>query len=224
MTAAAALNRPPIIELAGLPGAGKSSLCALIDDPHLGRRDIAVTRVQPGRDLWRFAVAAFRLAFTTRPLTLDRLGRAFEIVTVARYYRRDNRLPVVIDQGLAQKLWSMLIESQGCSDQALAAAVAALRPFAPDVLVWIEVPTDMASSRIAARRGGNSRFDSLEPPEIAARLDPLRALYETILDLFARHTTVRIVRLDGTAPLEVNAARLAGLCRSRGNEDIAHET
>ena len=200
MTAPEAPNRPVIIELAGLPGAGKSSLCAGLAVSHLERRDIAMTRVKPGRDLWRFAGAALRLCFTTRPLSLNRLGRAFEIVTVMRYYRRDHRLPVVIDQGLAQKLWSMLIESRTHSEPALAAAVAALKPFAPDVLVWIEVSPEMASRRIAARPDGKSRFDALNPPDIARRLEPLRALYETILDLFARHTAARIVRLDGTAP------------------------
>ncbi len=215
---------PVIIELAGLPGAGKSSLCAGLAVPHIERRDIAMTRLQPGRDLWRFASAAMRLCFTTRPLSLNRLGRAVEIVTVTRHYRRDVPLPVVIDQGLAQKLWSMLIETQTHSEPALAAAVAALRPFAPDVLVWIEVPPEVTAQRIAARRDGKSRFDALDPGEIAHRLEPLRTLYQTILDLFARRTATRIVRLDGMAPLEVNAERLAGLCRNSGDDDIAHNT
>ena len=224
MTVPETLKPAVIIELAGLPGAGKSSLCAGLGVPHLERGDIALTRLKPDRDLWRFAGAALRLCCTTRPLSLNRLGRALEIITVVRYYRRDHRLPVVIDQGLAQKLWSMLIEARAHSASALADAIAALGPFAPDVLVWIEVAPEVAAQRIAGRSTGNSRFDGLDSAVIAARLEPLLTLYETILDLFARHTAARIVRLDGTVPLEVNAARLAELCRNPGDDDVAHKT
>ena len=142
-----------------------------------------------------------------------RIGRAFELMAFLRYYQRSMPLPVVLDQGLAQKLWSLLIESEQFSDQALEDAISDLAPFAPDLLVWVEVAPDVAAARIAMRQGGNSRFDNDPAARTRARLEPLCQLYSNIIEQMAHLPGVRRIDLDGSLAPADNARRIAALCR-----------
>ena len=221
MKTASTTDRAIVIELAGLPGAGKTSICEQVGGRFLGRGDIGIARLRLSRELWRFSVAVLRLAFSIRPFSPTRIGRALELIAFLRYYMRTCELPVIVDQGLVQKLWSTLIESQSYSDSALEDTVDALAPFAPDVLVFLEIPTDVAARRIAARVGGNSRFDLHSEPQIASRLGPLSAQYAKILGLLAHNSDICILNLDGTAPVGENAKQLTDLCMGRPAREVS---
>jgi hypothetical protein len=199
---------PPVIELVGLPGAGKTSIVRAMQVRHLGRGDVGILEARPGWPAVQLLVAALRLALSARPLKIRRFVRAFKLVVFLRYYRRHRKLPIIMDQGLTQKLWSMLMDSQEFSLPLLAATVQRLAPFAADHLVWVETPAHIAADRIAGRTGGNSRFDGRPPNETAARLVNLLELYNTIVDLFEHHTAVHVISLRGEDPIADNAARI----------------
>jgi thymidylate kinase len=221
MKSASTTDRAIVIELAGLPGAGKTSICEQVGGRFLGRGDIGIARLRPSRELWRVSVAVLRLAFSIRPFSPTRIGRAFDLIAFLRYYMRNCGLPVIVDQGLVQKLWSTLIESQSYSDSALEDTVDALAPFAPDVLVFLEIPPDVAAERIAARVGGNSRFDLQSESQIASRLRPLSAQYAKLLGLVAHNRDICVLNLDGTAPVAENARQLADLCKGRPAREVS---
>ena len=199
---------PLVIELVGLPGAGKTSIKQAVQVEHFGRHDVGILEARLGRSAVQVFVAAFRLALSTRPLTIRRIRRSFELVVLLRCYRRHRSLPIIVDQGLTQKLWSMLAETQEFSLTLLTATVQRLAPFAPDQLVWVETPAHIAADRIAGRTGGNSRFDGRPPNEIAARLVNLLELYNLIVGLFERHANIHVLSLRGEEPITDNAARI----------------
>ncbi len=124
-----------------------------------------------------------------------------------------------MDQGLVQKLWSMLAETREFSLPMLNKTVQRLAPFAPDHLIWIEIPSRIAAERIAGRTGGNSRFDGRPRIETTARLDKLLDLYNLIMGLFKQHMDSRVTFLRGEDPVAASAARINLLIKSEMNPD-----
>ena len=208
-------GRPLVIELAGLPGAGKTSLTDRVNLPHLGRRDIGVVNLPLRRETWRVARAAMMLALTIRPWKPGYLLRAIKLVLALRSYGPLDHDLVIMDQGLVQKMWSFIIESRSYPEQRLEELVDALTPFAADHLVWIAVPHELAAQRIAGRTGGNSRFDGQDAATIAQRLADLERPYRTLVEMFRKKTGMSVLSLDGEANLKDNAARIEALASRR---------
>lgn len=208
-------GRPLVIELAGLPGAGKTSLTDRVRLPHLGRRDIGVVNLPLRRETWRVARAAMMLALTIRPWKPGYLLRAIKLVLALRSYGPLDHDLVIMDQGLVQKMWSFIIESRSYPEQRLEELVDALTPFAADHLVWIAVPHELAAQRIAGRTGGNSRFDGQDAATIAQRLADLERPYRTLVEMFRKKTGMSVLSLDGEANLKDNAARIEALASRR---------
>lgn len=156
---------------------------------------------------WSVAVSAFALAFCIRPFHPRLLVRALSLVLVLRAYGPDTRWPlVVMDQGIVQKLWSMLVETRRYSPDKLQRLVTSLAPFIADQIVWVAVPPHVAARRIAGRTDGNSRFDRQAPEAIAARLRSLEETYTALIAMFDKAAGLPVARIDGEADLAHNAA------------------
>jgi hypothetical protein len=209
---------PPLIELVGLPGSGKSSITRAVRTRHLGRGDLRIVEARLGWPVVQVLVAALILALSARPFSITRIARAFKLAGFLRYYRRHGNLPIIMDQGLTQKLWSMLAETRNFSLPLLATTVRRLAPFAADYLIWVETPANIATDRIVGRIGGNSRFDGQPRDEVADRLVNLLELYNLILELFERHTDVHVISLRGEDPIADNAARIDLLIKNSINK------
>jgi len=202
---------PVVIELVGLPGAGKTSLTKKISVPFVGCRDFRYFGCLLPASSWSVASATFKLAMTIRPFRFSYFFRALKFVVALRMYKANKSSLVVLDQGMIQKLWSMIIETESYSAEKLEQVVASIAPFAPDHLVWISVQPALAADRIAHRRGGNSRFDGQPTEQIVMRLRSLEAVYHSLVDLLGKHARVEILTLDGEAPLDTNAKKIDAL-------------
>ena len=211
-------GRPLIIELAGLPGAGKTSLTERVSLPHRGRRDIGLLNLPLRRETWPVARAATMLAVSIRPWKPGYLLRAIKLVLALRCYGPVDADLVIMDQGLVQKLWSFLIEAQSYPAQRLEDLVDALSPFAADHLVWIGVPHTLAAQRIAGRVGGNSRFDGQDAETITRRLENLEGVYMRLIGMFRSKSSMSVVNLDGTADLKDNASLIDELASRHSNQ------
>ncbi len=200
-----------VIELAGLPGAGKTSLTTSMATPHVGRRDFSWVEAVLARPDWPVTSAAFRLASAIRPFRLYNLLRALKLIFALRSYRRGKRRLVIMDQGMVQKLWSLVIETESYPPHRLEAVVRALAPYAPDHLVWVSVSPALAAERIASRSNGNSRFDGKAPAQVQARLQQAEETYQLVIGLFTKHAGLPMLTLDGDADLASNARKIDDL-------------
>lgn len=196
-----------IIECAGLPGAGKTTICKLVTVPHGVKGDVPLNAMRPSLALSRAAWNIFLLCATTRPFTLKRLMRGFNLVLFLRHYE-DRGKTFLLDQGIVQKLWSMLADATRHSSARLAVVMTSLAAFAPDWVVWLETPLDTAVHRMGTRVGGKSRYDGIPDDAAAALLKKRAELLSTLTRQFGKAAGARLLVLDGAQDVAVNAARI----------------
>jgi glycosyltransferase involved in cell wall biosynthesis len=220
---------PVVIELVGLPGAGKSTIAreAALRLRADGLR-VAEDDLPPlgaSRRLARYARCVFfcvrhphlvqavaRYVASCGPLTRERLGFAKDLIAhafAASEARRGEADVVLVSQGAAQAMWSLGVGSGPVWITALRALIDGLREAgALNSVVAVDVAPGMAAARIAARTDGASRFDEVRDGDRRARLElespRMAAITETLCDLLGE----RYARLDGRAPSTVNALAL----------------
>ena len=169
-----------IVEFLGLPGAGKSTLSQLAAEA-LAERGIAVecanrmlgSGVGPTRRWLRKSGCvidglvcaphdlgnAIRSVNRTRQRSLSEfLHTTFNWLLVTALVRRAARSPkvVLLDQGVAQALWSIGLSAQGEAWQDIMRRAASLAP-APDMIVLVNADPSNIASRLAARPRNRSR-------------------------------------------------------------------
>ena len=206
----------PVIEFVGLPGAGKSTITRALPGSWPTARTADPAPLPLSRRLWLYRHAlAFMLSL--RPLALKDIDRMRRLAAELRFYERGVAGPLVIDQGMIQKLWSILLDRRGYSRAALERLVAALAPPAADLVVWLDTAPETAAVRLVARNGGNARLQKRPEGEMMAGLVAGRTRYVMLLDLYRRHAACRVLELAGSDPVEVNAAKVtAAVARLRG--------
>ena len=209
----AAPHRGLVVELAGLPGAGKSTLAAATRVALLARgmpctiadRPVSAAVPKPVRSARRLALAAAELARHPRrgvaaaravrsagPATArDELAGVVQWLAVQRLLARAHRRPGVhlVEEGPVQTLWTLGLRSAGGPPGPPAGD-------GPDLLVVVEAPLELVSARLAARRSVHSRSQRLGE---AARLTELRhgrGLLDRLVEA-ADHESV-VVANDGT--------------------------
>jgi hypothetical protein len=222
------VDRPLIAELAGLPGAGKTTIAARLAAPRAGARreqwhlsgagQPAVPRTAPAHPpegalvtlgsrlaLWCFALSA------GRP-DRARCGAVREFVRVLRRYdaARATRPPqhalLGFDQGLVQLLASIAMPSARWL--ALRALVRAAVVPRVDALVWVECDLDTAFARLRARPRGASRLDCLPDPDVRRGQRTMDAVLRTAVAA-AADLGVPVLRVAAADPAERNAAAIA---------------
>ncbi|MDK3257088.1 AAA family ATPase [Blastococcus capsensis] len=200
-------RRGVAVELAGIPGAGKSRLARVLAD-ELAGQGITVTQPQAplgpsvpiglrlGRKAWACAGTTARDPATTarivpaihasgQPGPGDVAGRVVQWLVAQhvtdRALRREGAS--ILDEGLVQCLWS--IGLRGDVTPVLAAVAAAPRVSAPDVLVVVRVAPEVALERLAGRLSQHSRTQSLPESDRLAELERGDRLLGRLVDWWA---------------------------------------
>lgn len=205
-----------IIECAGLPGAGKTTVCSLVTLQHADKHSTPIRQFRPSLGWARATLAVMLLSLSARPFRAKRLKRALYLSAFLRHYRSESG-KVLLDQGIVQKLWSLLVDARTYSGTLLDDAISALSPFAPDYLVWIEVPVEVAAARIASRQGGRSRYDALPPDVAIVQLGRRLELLKELAVDFSRRSSIDYVCLDGFKSASANAQRIDELLMAESN-------
>jgi AAA domain len=196
-----------IIECAGLPGGGKTTICNLVMQPHGKRGAIRFRDIVVNPALMRASWKILLLCYAARPLTFARLKRGAKFIVFLRYYQHRKRA-VLLDQGQVQKLWSLLVDARHYPALRLQEVMAALTPFAPDWLVWIETPLDEAVNRLTKRTHGKSRYDRLPEASTRELLSARANLLKTFAREYTKMTKTNFLELDGALDPAENAAKI----------------
>jgi hypothetical protein len=189
---AAGSRRGLVVELVGIPGAGKSRRVRILAET-LTRRGIAVAKPQArfdpsvptGPRLARKTLASGAAALSAPATTVrvlnglvrsrqpgpaDIAGRAVQWLVaqdvLARAARRDG--VSLVDEGLIQALWSTGL--RGDVSPVLAALDGSARWHSPDLLVVVRVSPEIALARLSARASRHSRTQLLGQDEQLAEL------------------------------------------------------
>jgi len=204
-----------IVEMAGLPGSGKTTICRAVSVPYADKRSVPLWRLAPRWGVLRAAVWIAALALSARPVTMDRFRRARKFIFFLRMYQGHEPV-VLLDQGIVQKIWSLLAGAEKCQWWYADRLMEALVPFRPDWLVWVNVPTDVAVARISGRSHGTSRYDGLPAGEARALLDERGGLFRQVFDCYAERAGVPVLEVDGERPVEENARKIEALLKGAG--------
>ena len=198
-------RRPGLgVELAGIPGAGKSRLARVLA-AGLAARGVVVHQPQEargpsvptGRRLARKSLACGAAALgdpaTTarivravvhsgQPGAGDVAGRVVQWLVAQHLLSGTRRRGGVslLDEGLVQCLWS--IGLRGDVAPVLEAAAASRRTSAPDMVVVVRVPPELALARLTARPSLHSRTQLLPEHERLAELQRGTLLLDRLVE------------------------------------------
>lgn len=226
MTGAATLpqpvraTRPLSVELAGLPGAGKSRLARSLAEG-LAARGLSVTgpdrsmapSVGVASRLTRKATAsagvaarhpvltarvAGAVARTGQPGLPDVAGRLVQwqvaqALLAGAHPASDVR---VLDEGPVQALWSVGL--RGDVTPALHALDASAGWRSADLLVVVRIDLAAAAARLTRRRSRHSRLQDLDPAELLGELRRGAVLLDRLVQWWGSRCPGGVVEVDGT--------------------------
>ncbi len=204
-----------LIELFGIPGAGKSTLVKAAaeqanvrtrhqildswnDRPLLGRSaDLARSYLKLGR-----LGHALRFAADARIANGDSLWRLLRVIGKTDRLRSE-RGTILLDQGSLQELWSILYANGSLArdPKILARLIGSLYDGLNASILFIDVDPQTASRRISGRSHGHSRLDGLSDRQIRDDLARSANLPAQIIEA-ATLGGLNVTVLDGAAPVE----------------------
>lgn len=227
--------RGMLVELFGIPGAGKSTVAAAVaqTDGLLTRNDLseswkrrsrlskAAYITRPFLDL-PYVARALRLSASIPLRNRESIARLLRLMAKRKWLRSQSRV-VLLDQGFLQDLWSVLY-SAGCDSPdhaALSAFIKSLYSHLNAHIIVVDVHPDIASARLSERSYGRSRFDRLSGSELADSLASAIRLQGCIIEA-VKAAGVPLVIVDGSASLGAvtdEIRKLEALANIRGGGD-----
>lgn len=236
------MNRPLIIEFAGLPGAGKTTIVdriiemerqenlGVLSFRHLSHLEYRKNRTK--QRLLRVTGAAallvkkremmlhlFRYALLSKPFIRSRMRYMWDFVALAQQldHRRANvprgHRAELLDHGFVQTLGSIAVPCAPARSEKLGAVVARALTEWVDGLVWVECSPETALFRVRRRVGGGSRFDHW-PDEVFRQnqMTMLKVLGDAVQR--AGRAGVPVLAVSAADPPGVNAVRVRAWLQS----------
>jgi thymidylate kinase len=223
---------PRIIEFVGIPGAGKSTIAARLEerlrdsvgvapDPTVPSAAIGWISHRLRNRIWlvgtafrnpRLLIRAGQLAATTRPVTKGRIKTCVRLLRFDRDPSPGSGRFVIRDQGKIQRTWSALMFADVEADEKhLAALWGSYSRGRIDTVVYVHCAVDTALNRLHHRLGNASRVERLESAEARPILMKGGVRLRRLAEQCAEVDGARVILVDGENPLEVNVAMVLNL-------------
>jgi predicted kinase len=218
-----------VFELVGLPGAGKTTLARGLlarlaaEGRACGERDLNARRgIARARHLTRLAgftlargryfPSTLRLAAAVKPPRVTRIRMAGKLavwpyrLSVARAQGYE---AVVLDQGVLQSAWTVLLEGSLTREDLLREAIEDVLAGCGATFAFISVDLDVAqaAARVHARDAMYAPFDRSEQ-ETLHLLSLHAEQLERVVAAGVRATGAPHLRVDGSSPLAENTSRI----------------
>jgi hypothetical protein len=212
-----------VLEFVGLPGAGKSEIARRLPRALQARGYACAPRIpigaRGGTSRWSGAGrilttnlptlgSAARLALAGRPYYPGRLHHALRVPAWPRRWelaRIEGLDVMVLEEGLVQNLWGVLLGGDASPDEAdhTLRAVMARRPGVSFAFVHVDVDAETALRRIAGRGKPSKRIDRAPDPERRRLLTTHAPQLEELLRRASAIAQAPVLRVDGhrTTPL-----------------------
>lgn len=233
-----AMTSPRLIEFAGLPGAGKTTIardvvaglrqtgyhCFVngnLDSPvPLANTDSSrlLSKVQTMHRLLasgsrhrRVAYHALRYAAGTEPRNLNRFGRVAHLLIWLEQTKAvldDDFEFVIFDQGLIQSVWSIGVMGESPSDKDLMDLLASLMQEVSPAVIYVNIDALEATDRVHKRSSMSSRFDRMSASETERILTRHNDFFERILGWCDEFQTFRHMTVDGSQPVLQNVRQV----------------
>lgn len=184
-------NPPIIIEMTGLPGAGKTTLSNAIiaklkekgfciPDSEFLRKKRSFKLTHPSKVIkylhffifclqeWDWVIAVLKYSHQMKPFKRDRLK--FSFVFLRTYYFLQRIINekkyydwIVLEEGLIQNLWAITIYGNSTKNlKPLLTLLKMIKKELPFVVIDVQIDVPTAINRIKNRSYGSGRFDRME--------------------------------------------------------------
>jgi thymidylate kinase len=228
------------VELAGIPGAGKTTLCRHVeelletagmavarplaaigpDQPvhlRLGRKAIRVGYVSVSAPVMTARITS-ALARSGQPGIKELVARVAQVQVTQQALLRAASSPVLtlLDEGMLQSLWSAGLRGQRLKPMLQVMRSAPSRSF-PDMVVVVNTPPQVALSRLSARGSRHSRTQTLSPDAQLAELVRGSSLLEELVDWCRAEWEPRcvVMEINGSASTRNSALSIVRRVLSR---------
>ena len=219
-------RKPPLtlVELFGLPGAGKTTVVQAFAQRATvtTRKDLtaewancsALQRlVHVGRALgnFRLLTAAVRFAVGSRLNTRESQFRLLRLVAKTEWLKSRSGV-VLLDQGFLQDIWSIFLSSKTAraNPALLRSLIGSLYERIDATIVVLEVNAETAAERVSTRPHGESRFDKLPEGQLRDSIAAASGLQRQIVES-ARLAALPFLIVDASPPIEAVTDRLLSL-------------
>lgn len=212
---------PLLVELVGLPGAGKTAVaedvlralaaqglsCATRQDFRKnGRIARVAARLAARVRRPAPAAAALRLALSVRPFDAARMRHALLASNWAFHFEdvyRNGWDRVLLDQGIVQEVWSALVSSRDWDQNAVQRLLGAIFLGAPvtPAFVYFHIEPVVALQRIRHRPSTRSRFDRMPEGRALHLLERHAGDLDRIIRLAAEVTRAPCHTVDASSSL-----------------------
>lgn len=221
------LSRAVIVELCGLPGAGKTSLASALGHvqdgasflrPTLGiapdvsaerrlARKLGLVAVETIRRPVLEAKIASRIGRSGQPGTVEAVSRWVQWASTQSLMGRARGTPQVhlFDEGVVQALWSLALRGDPAATLGTLSGSVGRWSF-PDVVIVLDPPVELLVRRLRDRRSAHSRLQRLsDDAELHAELVRGRALLDRLITWWR-----------SAAPAEASVIRIGGAYHDPG--------